>query len=133
MAVIFAGSTELGRPENSEAIVDPVLRLLGVKNVDDTHIVVRKMAHVAEYVVFSLLLAYFFLNSSRATLRRWWFVFALLGVVAFAASDEFHQSFVKDRVASLSDVRLDTISGAVALSLLAGCRKLLKPRSGPVS
>jgi VanZ family protein len=128
MALIFTASTHLGRPENSEAIVDPILQFLGVRNVDSVHILVRKAGHVAEYFVLALLLAYFCRSSSRETLRRWWFLFALLGVLIYASTDEFHQTFVPERVGAVRDVMLDTASGAVALSLVAGCRRLLKPR-----
>ena len=127
MALIFTASTHLGRPENSEAIVDPILHFLGVKNIDGVHILVRKAGHVAEYVVLALLLAYFCLSSSRVTLRRWWFLFALLGVLIYASTDEFHQTFVPERVGSVRDVMLDTASGAVALSILAAGRKLRRP------
>lgn len=128
MGVIFAASTRLGRPENSEKIIDPILQWLGVVQVDQTHIVVRKLGHVAEYFVFALLLAYFFLSSSRQSLHRWWFAFALLGAFAYACTDEFHQLFVRERNGSIRDVMIDTASAAVALLLVAGLRKLLKPR-----
>lgn len=128
MAVIFLASTTLGRPENSEAIVDPILKFLGFKQIDAAHIVVRKLGHVAEYAIFALLLAYFFLSSSRPALRRWWFALALSGVILYACSDEYHQSFVPERVASAIDVMLDAASGAVALACLAAFRFLFVPR-----
>jgi len=42
----------------------------------------------------------------------------LLGCALFAASDEFHQTFVKSRTPSVRDVRLD-VTGAI-LGLLIG-------------
>lgn len=128
MGVIFAASTSLGRPENSEAIIDPVLRWLGVSNVDQVHIVVRKLGHVAEYVVFALLLAYFFLRVGSQLLSRWWFVLSLLFAFLYACTDELHQVVVPERHASFRDVMLDTASAAVALSLVAALRWLLIPR-----
>jgi VanZ family protein len=44
---------------------------------------------------------------------RWAFS-SLLGVVLYAASDEFHQSFVPERTASLVDVGIDTLGGIIA-------------------
>lgn len=129
MVVIFLGSTSLGRPENSEKIVDPVLAFLGFKNVDDAHIVVRKMAHVAEYSVFAMLLSYFCLTSSRPKLRRWWFAFALLGLFLFACSDEYHQTFVAERVGQFKDVELDTAAGAAILLIIAAARRVLRLRA----
>ena len=112
MGVIFAASTRLGRPENSEAIIDPILRWLDFPNVDQVHIVVRKMGHVAEYSIFGLLLAYFFLRSSHRSLRQWWFALALLGAFAYACTDEFHQLFVPERNGSIRDIMIDTASAA---------------------
>ena len=43
---------------------------------------------------------------------------ALLGCALFAASDEFHQTFVKSRTPSVRDVLLDT--GGALLGLLIG-------------
>jgi VanZ family protein len=126
MVAIFLGSTSLGRPENSEAVLNPILKVFGITDLDNVRIVLRKVAHVVEYCVLAWLLAYFCLASSRRILQKWWFAFALFGVFVFAASDEWHQSFVPERVASIIDVMLDTASGAVALSLLAGYRLIFR-------
>ena len=61
--------------------------------------------------IFAIFLSYFFLTSSRPALRRWWFAFALLGLFLFACSDEYHQTFVADRVGQFRDVELDTAAG----------------------
>lgn len=128
MAVIFAASTSLGRPENSEKIINPVLVWLGVTNVDQVHIIVRKMGHVAEYSIFALLLAIFFLKSRSRFLNQRWFLLALLCAFVYACIDEFHQLFVPERNGSIRDVMIDTASAAFALSLVAAFRWLLRPR-----
>ena len=126
MMAIYLGSTTLGRPENSEKVMNPVLKLFGVKDLDGARMVLRKVCHVAEYCVLAWILAYFILGWGRPGLRRWWFALALLGVLLFAITDEWHQSFVPERVASATDVMLDTVSGAVALSLVAGFRLIFR-------
>jgi VanZ family protein len=126
MGVIFLASTGLGRPENSEKIIDPVLRWLGVVQVGQVHLVVRKMGHVVEYFILGLLLSYFCLSSPWQSLRRWWFAVALLGAFVYACTDEAHQLLVPERHGSFVDVMLDTASAAVALLLLAGARKLFR-------
>jgi VanZ family protein len=46
-------------------------------------------------------------------------IFRVLLVVAlYAASDEWHQSFVPNREASVVDVLIDTVGGGAALSLV---------------
>jgi VanZ family protein len=59
----------------------------------------RKAAHVTEYAILALLLA-------RALHRE---VPALVLGVLYAASDEFHQSFVRGRHGAPLDVAIDSI------------------------
>jgi VanZ family protein len=70
-------------------------------------VILRKGAHITEYVVLALLLV-------RAVGREAPAV--ALGVV-YAASDELHQAFVRGRHASPVDVAIDTVG--LLLGLLA--------------
>jgi VanZ family protein len=60
---------------------------------------------------------------------RWQSVLAaLVGVVLYAFSDEYHQSFVAGRTATFVDVGIDTIGGALglaAVTLAPSLRKLI--------
>jgi VanZ family protein len=80
----------------------------------------RKIAHVVEYAVLCLLL----FRALRRTWAQWsWHrVGVSSGVlsIAYAISDEFHQSFVPGRSASVLDVLIDAVG--MALALIA-CRK----------
>jgi VanZ family protein len=79
-------------------------------------LVLRKIAHAAEYAVLGALLV-------RAVGRPW--VAVALGV-AYAISDEIHQSFVPGRMGSPLDVALDTVGvvAGVALWQVAQARRL---------
>jgi VanZ family protein len=82
-------------------------------------VVARKCAHVTEYAVLAILLWRAFrsvpnLHSKSLTV----FGAVLLGCALFAASDEFHQTFVKSRTPSVRDVLLDV--GGALLGLLIG-------------
>jgi VanZ family protein len=70
-------------------------------------LVLRKCAHMTEYAVLAFLLM-------RAIGRE---APALLIGVLYAASDEFHQAFVRGRHASPIDVAIDTVG--LLLGLLA--------------
>jgi VanZ family protein len=69
--------------------------------------ILRKGAHMTEYAILAALLA-------RA-LGRALPAFAL--AVAYSASDEFHQTFVRGRHGSPIDVGIDTIGILVGLGL----------------
>jgi VanZ family protein len=87
----------------------------GLGSVDT---VLRKGAHMAEYAILGLLLL-------RALGRE---LPALLGGIAYAVTDEIHQSFVRGRHASPIDVLIDTVGLALGIFLV---RRFFQPR--PVS
>jgi VanZ family protein len=70
-------------------------------------LVLRKGAHMTEYAILAALLA-------RATGRLG---VALALAVAYSASDEFHQTFVRGRHGSPVDVAIDTVGMLVGLAL----------------
>ena len=84
-----------------------------------TVVVIRKSAHVTEYTVLALLL-WRALRSVPALRGKSLVLFgsALLGCAVFAASDEFHQTFIKSRTPSIRDVLLDV--GGALVGLLIG-------------
>jgi VanZ family protein len=69
--------------------------------------ILRKVAHVTEYAVLGALLY-------RALGRE---PLALAAGVAYAATDELHQHFVRGRHASPVDVALDAVGVAVGMLL----------------
>ena len=84
-------------------------------------LLVRKCAHLTEYAVFALLLWRALRKPVKNDPRPWsWHKarLALLIVALYAASDEFHQSFVPTRTALVSDVFVDTAGGAAGLLAL---------------
>jgi VanZ family protein len=71
-------------------------------------IVLRKSAHMAEYAILAALLW----RALRSSLPA----FAL--AVAYAATDELHQHFVRGRHATVRDVLIDASGAAVGLALV---------------
>ena len=72
--------------------------------------ILRKCAHTVEYAVLGALLL---------RTRLAWSTVLTLGI-AYAASDEVHQSFVRGRHASPVDVGIDMIG--LAIGILVACR-----------
>lgn len=85
-------------------------------------------AHATEYGVLALLL-YRAVWSSRLTIRwaRWPAVLVL--AIAYAATDELHQSFVPGRDPSWQDLAYDSVGAFLGL-LLAELTVALKRRAG---
>jgi VanZ family protein len=123
LSVIFLGSTSVMSAEHTSRYIVPfLLRLkpgMSPNTIWTILVVVRKCAHVIEYSVLALL-SWRALRSvpSLGTKSSMVFGAVLLGCALFAASDEFHQTFVKSRTPSVRDVLLD-VFGAL-LGLLIG-------------
>jgi VanZ family protein len=75
---------------------------------------IRIAAHVIEYFILGLILFRAFRGGSTASWKWRWSSFAVIGVVFWALGDEWHQSFVSTRMASVVDVGIDTAGGILA-------------------
>ena len=125
MGVIFFASGDWASFPHSLRIIGRLLYWLFPQIPDEsvhaTVVFVRKGAHVAEYAVLALLLWRALRKPQRGDAWPWqWSEAGLaLGLTSlYAASDELHQLFVPSRQASLRDVLLDTLGGAIGLLCL---------------
>jgi VanZ family protein len=100
MAVIFLLSAQPTFPRVGEPMMEVVL---------------RKLAHLGEYLVLAVLIARAL--SPGARLSSATAVQTLLLVFAYAVSDEVHQAFVPNRGPSAADVIIDVSGGAVGIAL----------------
>jgi VanZ family protein len=118
MAFIFWMSTESFSSENTFPWLEMVLGLfipkISSQELNLIHTVIRKAGHAAEYFILGLLLFRSFCGSSVSSWNWRRSFFAIMVVVLWAASDEFHQSFVFTRTASAVDVGIDTAAGILA-------------------
>jgi VanZ family protein len=117
IGVIFVGSTNVMSVPHTSRYTIPVLLWLKPGMTPETiwviNVFMRKCAHVIEYAVLALLL-WRALRSLPILRGKTLMVFGavLLGCAMLAASDEFHQVFVKSRTPAVRDVVLD-VTGAV--------------------
>ena len=122
MAIISLASTSKFSALNTSEVLRPIILWifpnLSEQQVATIHFATRKVAHFSEYAVLGILAARAFTSSNQDWLRRHWFLISLLLVVAYALLDEFHQSFVPDRSASIIDSVIDTAGGLTALLLI---------------
>ncbi|MGC1687939.1 MAG: VanZ family protein [Candidatus Acidiferrales bacterium] len=116
-AVIFTFSTSWFTSDNTEAIAGPFLHWLFPSLTPDAigfiHHLIRKCGHLTEYFIFGWLVLRA-IRAGRPGMRLAWALAAIGIVAAYASSDEYHQSFVPGRGASIYDVMLDTTGGAIS-------------------
>ena len=131
MGVVFMASTSVGSPTNSSRFLEPMVRwfLPGTtpQQFEAIHHLVRKAGHLTEYAVLGLLLVSALRVSSHSQAVKRFAQSAALAVIcsaAFAATDEFHQSFVAERHAQVSDVVIDSIGACAGLGLVGTYRRV---------
>jgi len=119
MVLIMGFSTSSFSAEHTAGIVVPILKWIAPGLSPDelafVHGLIRKLAHPTEYGVLGLLW-FRALGSDRKTALWTATAASLLICVAWAALDEWHQSFVPSRTASVVDVAID--SGGALLALI---------------
>lgn len=87
--------------------------------------VLRKLAHITEYAVLTLCWWRAVRGLGVARDERTAIVVAVLLTLGYAISDEFHQTFVKDRHGTPVDVLIDSIG--IAIAALYARRRSLGP------
>jgi VanZ family protein len=133
MGVVFLASTDLGSAAHTGSIVLWLLRLvsagrLSLPAMEEIHFLIRKSAHLTEYAILGTLLWRAFSAPARPLLQT--AATALLVAALYACSDEYHQSFVPARTASIRDVAIDTVgaAGGIALCWAVIVRRARRPR-----
>jgi VanZ family protein len=84
-------------------------------------LLIRKLGHLTEYAILAVLL-WRALRGSRSFQTRLTLLFmvAWFACALFAASDEFHQSFVPSRTPAVHDVMIDVCGAAIGLLICFG-------------
>ena len=119
--LIFVGSTSVLSASHTSVLLRVFLWIFpqaSEATLATIHFLLRKAGHFTEYAILALLAARALRTSTRELLRTRWFWLSLLLVVVYALGDEFHQSFVPSRTASIYDSMIDSVGGFVALVLL---------------
>lgn len=122
LVFISYASSDSFSAANTSRIIGPLVLWLFPNTTSDTmdiiHLVVRKIAHFTEYGILAYLAARAFRTSPDPAHAKRWFVAALALIVIYALIDEYHQTFVPSRTASIYDSLLDMSGGLVTLLIL---------------
>jgi len=125
LAFISFASTDSFNAANTSRIIAPLVLWLFPDTSPETlatiHFITRKIAHFTEYAILGFMAARAFRVHQR------WFLISLALIVVYALIDEYHQSFVPSRTASIFDSFIDMAGGISALVFVS--RKGAKTRS----
>ena len=120
--LIFIGSSDLLASSHTSGFIIRPLHLLFPHASEATlaaiHFALRKLGHFTEYAILAWLTARALRSSSTEWLRTRWFWLALAFVICYALFDEFRQSFVPSRTASIFDSLIDMTGGLTALGIM---------------
>ncbi len=124
--ISFASTSEFSAVNTSTVLRPLVLWFvpsLNESQLATVHFLLRKLGHFTEYAVLAYLARRAFISSSHEFLRRYWFQAAVLLIVVYALLDEFHQSFVPTRTASIYDSAIDAAGGITVLVIFKLLRR----------
>jgi VanZ family protein len=119
---MFGFSTEAFGGDRSRPVLERLLALVGIHLPDAVvnviHTMMRKTAHVGEYAILSLLVYRAIAGRLGGVWRHGAARSTLLFCALYSLTDEFHQSFVRNRGASLVDCGLDVFGVTLGLLLI---------------
>jgi len=92
----------------------PVAKVTGSYWWDFT---LKKTAHLIEYFIFFILL-YRAIKNSILSSQKMAFFLAMVILIAYAFSDEIHQSFTPGREPKIRDVIIDSLGGFIGIWFL---------------
>ncbi len=129
MGIMFLFSTDVGSMTHTNSIFVPVIKFLAPeisrRDLVITLVGIRKLGHVVEYAVLSVL--WFHAFNWGKTEWSWRPVLsAIVITLVYAAMDEFHQSFVQSRTASIYDVGLDGIGAVLGQGIWISRRRRIQ-------
>lgn len=122
MALIFLGSTDILSAEHTSRFLVPFLRWIdpqiSLATLSAIQFGIRKLGHLTEYAILAMLLWRALRSGTGWQMKMSiLFLIAALACAIFAASDEFHQSFVPSRTSSPVDVMIDICGALVGLAI----------------
>ena len=122
MLLIFYYSSMNGvvSTNQSEGLVSFFAKLIHYTgDVNTLRYIVRKIAHIVEYLVLGILVYNMFKYHNVKNIV----IVSLLICVLYATSDEIHQLFISERTGKIIDVFIDSIGSLLGIYSIKALRK----------
>lgn len=138
MIFIYSSMPAIESTKESMKIADLVIRVyenisnedldndIRINNIETLDHYVRKGAHVTEYALLAIAIAFAFWNKGYKGYSL--FLRSVFLTAAYAATDEFHQRFVPGRSGELRDVLIDSIGAILGVLLFLAISRALEHR-----
>ena len=113
MLIIFMLSNDNGIQSSgkSDGIAYFIASKINIINTDDLIFIIRKMAHITEYLILGILL--FNVLKDYNIINTKLVIITIIFCFTYAISDEVHQLFIQSRSGKFSDVLIDTIGSSI--------------------
>ena len=99
-------------------VLDLLRVTVSAQTFEVLHVCLRKLAHMTEYGVFSVLIYAGFLETEDFEWRPRLAILSIVIAGLYSLTDEYHQSFVAGRTPSLVDCGIDTIGASLATMIV---------------
>ena len=123
MGIIFLFSTDAFSGSQTARFIGPFLKWfvpdITPEAIGRVQLIVRKMAHIVEYAVLSFLICRALAKRLGVPLSVGSLGRAVLISVAYAAFDEWHQSWTAERFGSPVDVGIDSVGAVIGAAFFA--------------
>ncbi|MED5494332.1 MAG: VanZ family protein [Verrucomicrobiota bacterium] len=123
MGVIFLFSTDTFSGAQTSRFIGPILKWFASDITDDSiarvQLVVRKIAHVVEYAMLSMLICRALAKRLAKPLPLRSLGQGVLLWIVYAAFDEWHQSWTDERFGSPIDVGIDSVGAILGAAFFA--------------
>ena len=125
LILIFYFSNQPGSISSdlSNNVLKTILNNLAISNFTVLAGILRKLAHFSEYFILSFLTLN--LVKQYKVVSPYDFILVMFFCFFYASSDEFHQLFIENRMASFLDVLLDYSGSLLYLTIIGFKRNLI--------
>ena len=112
LVIIFIMSSFNANESSNQSnfIVNIIVKLFNVSNIKLARLIVRKLAHFTEYFILGLLC----INLCK---KKRDILYAILFCIGYAISDEIHQLFVHGRSFQVRDIVIDSLGALLGICL----------------
>lgn len=95
----------------SDGIAYFIANKINIINTDNLIFIIRKMAHITEYLILGILLFNVLKDYNEVNIKL--VIITIMFCFTYAISDEVHQLFIQSRSGKFSDVLIDTLGSGI--------------------
>lgn len=110
---IMSHSSAIDSSNQSGVITSFLNNILKIDNVEILEIIIRKFAHLFEYIVLGILI----INCLKDYQINKYIFISIIFCIIFACLDEIHQLFISGRNGNVVDIIIDTFGSTIGITL----------------